>query len=776
MSKDDRYRRYNERRGVRYPTDADWDRRYRAELEKQTVPDGVLRVGEHPQTAEQVYFDPHSLAKGLHVIGGPGTGKSNFLKHLVRQIVDVNPGTSQGVALVDPHGEVAEDILNYCISKGPPWSERFIYFDLRQRAYTPVLNPLRPEYGVPLVANSVVESITRAFGLEFMMENPLTAEAMVCTAVVLLEAGCSLAEAVYFGTNDARHMRAREKLLARTSDESVRGFWEEVNNLPALQRRMETASAGRRFNFFLRFEILKRILGQTTPGIDPGALMDEGKIAIFNLGLHETQVSQQAQRFIGALIVEQFKAATMRRKKHASKPFYLVIDEFSQFASYDTMEALAEARGFGLRLVLAHQRMDQLLMKDQDPRLMRAVLAIENKVIFGAGLVDDQMTLARQAFGSWVDPFRRKLELKSRRYRPVIRRTWLDSYADGTAETTSSMRALADSRSEREPWSTEVDSQVTRGISETAQSGSAQGTSHVAGRHETLYTDHVEYEEISSVEFMKLDEQVWMKMQEHIRQPVGQASVMQGYEREPQAAVVPEMAAVGLPAQRREAALAAMVDREPQCFLPAVRADALLAERQQDLIGAQEPYLLPDHNVRSRRPVGLGQREMQDLVPTPGAPTSPAAGRLVEPSAAPPSEGLRDRLARTLPRPERALHFLSRFEVHRSAGNWSEAILTCRQLFEVTFLEFAEHHARGKGVALAPSETKSAAAIRNYLEREGVLDSYIKDQVASLHSFQSARGAHVHVASKDDAKIMTAVMLPLLECVLDRFERSAKRQ
>ena len=85
------------------------------------------------------------------------------------------------------------------------------------------------------------------------------------------------------------------------------------------------------------------------------------------------------------------------------------------------METLAEARGFGLRLVLAHQRMDQLMMKDQDPRLLKAVLAIPNKLIFGAGLVDDQLQLARQAYAPWVDLQKKRLELWHRGFEPILK-------------------------------------------------------------------------------------------------------------------------------------------------------------------------------------------------------------------------------------------------------------------------------------------------------------------------------------------------------------------
>lgn len=111
-----------------------------------------------------------------------------------------------------------------------------------------------------------------------------------------------------------------------------------------------------------------------------------------------------------------------------------MIDEFSDFVSHDVMTVFDRARQYGLRVILAHQGLDQLLLKDEDPRLLKAVLRIRQKLIFGAGLVDDQLTLARQAFAPWIDTEKRRLEIRTKTPWPVPERVVLH----GGAETETS--------------------------------------------------------------------------------------------------------------------------------------------------------------------------------------------------------------------------------------------------------------------------------------------------------------------------------------------------
>jgi len=67
-------------------------------------------------------FDVASRRQHVYVIGQTGSGKSTLLRNLILQ--DIEDG--RGVALIDPHGDLAADILDNL----PSWrTDHVVYFD-----------------------------------------------------------------------------------------------------------------------------------------------------------------------------------------------------------------------------------------------------------------------------------------------------------------------------------------------------------------------------------------------------------------------------------------------------------------------------------------------------------------------------------------------------------------------------------------------------------------------------------------------------------------------
>src|ERR1700692_958316 len=54
-------------------------------------------------------LDPEERRRHLYIVGQTGTGKSTLLLNLIAQ--DLAAG--EGLALLDPHGDLARDVLNY---------------------------------------------------------------------------------------------------------------------------------------------------------------------------------------------------------------------------------------------------------------------------------------------------------------------------------------------------------------------------------------------------------------------------------------------------------------------------------------------------------------------------------------------------------------------------------------------------------------------------------------------------------------------------------------
>jgi hypothetical protein len=102
-------------------------------------------------------LNPHERRQHLYVIGQTGTGKSTLLRNLILQ--DIEAG--RGVALIDPHGDLAHDILDHI----PSWrTDDVVYFD--PSADDPVaINLFRATSdNWQLVASGIVSAFKKIWG------------------------------------------------------------------------------------------------------------------------------------------------------------------------------------------------------------------------------------------------------------------------------------------------------------------------------------------------------------------------------------------------------------------------------------------------------------------------------------------------------------------------------------------------------------------------------------------------------------------------------------
>ncbi len=639
---DDYFDRILEQQGLKLPSDKELSLEYAKAIEGEIVPDGALVFGVNGDTGRHLHMMPDELAYGLHIPGRPGMGKSTAGETFGSQVIDLvaeHPG--QSFIVVDPHGPVASYLLRYCVKKGID-PKRVLYVDLaRSGGRVPVFNPLRPEAffpadpdrGIALAAYSLLEALTRAFGVDFAMDQPQTAETIFTAAAALAANRYSFAETRFFVQNTEENWKVRSLMLEKVKDPTVVDHWEEIRGVPAREQRAETASAARRFNYVLRSDTLRLMLGQTSAGIDFSQLLEQGTIAIFNLAQHATDVSDQGQRFLGALLLNQINQAVRRRQKNTSSPCYLFVDEFARFASHDTMEALAEARGFGLRLAVAHQRFDQLMLNDQDPRLLKAVLAIPNKLIFAMGLIDEQTELTKQAFGPWIDLWKPKIKLYNKIFRPILRRVEVHTYSEASGESSASHEAH--SEAEHSGFShgsgdmtgsglvapPGVDPTVTQSSQYMESSGQMSGSMRGSmygrgeGRHSMAghsvsnpyVTDHQEEDHLSHVEFQSFEEQIIGEMQSAMQQGVGDVTFMRGHREPPLTGRTPDHEALDVTERQVECYLDEVNRSHPGHFMSLEGAERAIEERKRRILEAARPVVIAP--PKAKRKVTLAEAQ-----------------------------------------------------------------------------------------------------------------------------------------------------------------------
>ena len=287
----------------------------------------------------------------VYVIGKTGSGKSTLLRNLIVQHL----AAGDGVGLIDPHGDLAEELLQHI----PPWrADHLCYFNPGDLEFPVGLNLLAnvPPDDRHLVASGIVgafKSIWRdSWGprLEYILYNAIAA-LLDCQNATLLGVNRLLTDDSY-----------RAWVVQQIKDPFIREFWaEEFAGYDVRFRREAIAPIQNKLGQFLLNPVVRNILGQVRSKVSFPYIMDNQRLFIANLA--KGKLGHDKANLLGSLLTTQFQLAAMARAnqpEHERRDFYLFIDEFQNFSTDAFASILAEARKYRLCLVLSHQYIDQV--------------------------------------------------------------------------------------------------------------------------------------------------------------------------------------------------------------------------------------------------------------------------------------------------------------------------------------------------------------------------------------------------------------------------------
>ena len=342
----------------------------------------------------------------MYVIGVTGKGKSKLLEYCLFQ--DIRAG--RGCVLIDPHGDLARDVLRLCLSRRAlsPADGRLIYFDPLRRDYVIPFNVLNRPGSPYEVAQQVVEAFRRTWP-ESLNEAPHFSNVATAALMTLVAHRLTLMDMHRLLVDRGW----REALLERLDDAQVVSFFRERydrwgRDAPLLRESTLNKVAAFTFNPALRL-----VLGQRENHLDLRRIMDEGRVLLVDLG----RCDGETRRLVGSLLVTGLEQAAASRQSEARRPCYAYIDEFQDFAANpgsvkSLAQILSECRKFGLHLTLAHQTLSQL-----NERMWGAIGNIQTRVVFGVARQDAEW-FAREV--GRVDTQAIKHEARSETQPPVF--------------------------------------------------------------------------------------------------------------------------------------------------------------------------------------------------------------------------------------------------------------------------------------------------------------------------------------------------------------------
>jgi hypothetical protein len=313
-----------------------------------------------------------------YVIGKTGTGKSTLLETLIHQ--DITAG--EGLALLDPHGDLVERIL----SAIPPHRRKdLIYFNVPDIAHPIGFNPLEqlPPEKQPLAASGLLEVFKKIWAeswgprLEHILRNALL--------VLFAQPEATLSDVLRLLDDRA----FRQTVATRVANQQVRDFWlREYEGYPRNFRAEAVAPIQNKVGAFLANPILSRILTQPKSAFDLRRVMDEGRLLLVNLA--KGKIGEDATALLGAMLVSRIGLAALSRaevQESKRRDFYLYLDEFHSFTTLSLANMLSELRKYRVNMILAQQYLSQV-----DPQIRDAVLGnVGTMISFRIGPADAEI-------------------------------------------------------------------------------------------------------------------------------------------------------------------------------------------------------------------------------------------------------------------------------------------------------------------------------------------------------------------------------------------------
>ncbi len=298
-------------------------------------------------------FGIKDIDRRRHVwaIGKTGTGKSTLIANMA--IDDIKKG--RGLAIIDPHGDLCDVILNY-IPKHR--INDVIYFNPADKDYPIVINPLEVtnKEEAELVVSGIVSIFNKIFGfswgprLEYILRNSLLTLAQVPNS--------TLKDIPLLLTNKSFRLKIEETI----KDETMKQFWrDEFDKMPERLQQEAISPILNKVGQFVSSPLIRTVIGQPKSSISLDDAMNQGKIVLANLS--QGRLGEDNAALLGAMLITKFQLAAMHRvsmPEEERRDFYLYVDEFQNFATGSFIKIMSEARKYRLDIMLANQYMAQI--------------------------------------------------------------------------------------------------------------------------------------------------------------------------------------------------------------------------------------------------------------------------------------------------------------------------------------------------------------------------------------------------------------------------------
>ena len=320
----------------------------------------IMGWNEYRNKKTPIYFNRKDRGRHHYIIWKSGWGKSVFIGYLARQ--DVWNG--DGVCVIDPHGDLVEDVLAYVpkerakdvIIFDPADDERPMGLNMLDIIST---DPEARKREMDRAALDATEIFIKIFGDEIF--GPRIQHYFRNGCLTLMEDeedGGTLIDVPRLFVDEA-FMKYKTRKL---KNPVVKSFWEhEYANTGDREKQEMIPYFSAKFGPFITNTTIRNIIGQPKSAFNIRDVMDNKKILLVNLS--KGKVGSLNAQLLGLIFVSKVNMAAMSRAdmpENERKDFFMYVDEFQNFATETFGEILSEARKYHLALIMAHQFIAQI--------------------------------------------------------------------------------------------------------------------------------------------------------------------------------------------------------------------------------------------------------------------------------------------------------------------------------------------------------------------------------------------------------------------------------
>lgn len=329
----------------------------KSKLPPDLFTNGEVKIGmsEARGQVRPVAIPDSVRARHVYIVGKSGSGKSTLITNIAVQ--DIQRG--EGVCVIDPHGDLVSDLLDYIPASRV---KDTIYFNVSDRQHPIGLDMMsaKSEAEIEILTDDLITTfrrLTESWGER--METILR----YAFNTLLRTPNATFLDLQKLLTNEGW----RSTVVRRLNFSVLSDFWySQFPNMP----KDATQPILSRMTKIVLSPTLNAIFGSSKNTLNFNDVIRNRKILLINLGgdsrdrnNEQLSVSDEMKKLIGSVVVSQLQLAAMRQAsipEGARIPCRMLVDEFQNFVSGAFPKILSEARKYKLSLTVAHQYISQL--------------------------------------------------------------------------------------------------------------------------------------------------------------------------------------------------------------------------------------------------------------------------------------------------------------------------------------------------------------------------------------------------------------------------------